>query len=178
MTPRPPLTKLVKRVPRQPAESKPMSPETWDLRQQVLRKYGGICACPCGCRCDNLRLLQLHHVDGEGTKDRKTTRGINLYTRLMAQPVDSTLHPLCVSCHWQITIFGNCDQDLTGGGKEKEEPQHNGGEEPVVTQHDQSPPAPDFDYLRNAGRTAAERGIPQSLPEPLPRQWRRWPWRR
>jgi hypothetical protein len=116
-----------------------ISPETWNLRQEVLQKYGGRCACVCGCGDANLRRLQLHHIHGNGNDDRKSMRGMNQYTKLMANPIDPTLEPLCVGCHWEHTMFGNCDGGLsqavetdddltpkacTGG---VEEPRHNGG---------------------------------------------------
>jgi hypothetical protein len=98
-----------------------IAPDTWTIRQQVMRKYGGVCVCPCGCGSTNLRHLQLHHVNGGGTKEREVglVRGKNLYIKLMANPVDPNLHPLCVACHWEATMFGVCENTPLSVGESK-----------------------------------------------------------
>lgn len=107
-------TKLVKREPpvkkvRTREVVTIISPATWKIRQQVLRQYGGICTCVCGCREANLRRLQLHHVYGSGTDERKQNRGMNWYRTLLHKPNRNDLHVRCVGCHWETTLFGVCE---------------------------------------------------------------------
>lgn len=90
-----------------------ISPETWKLRQQVLQKYGGRCTCACGCRTEDLQLLQLHHTSGGGSQERKHVRGNTYYTRLLKADVDPELTALCVNCHWLETMFGTCHLGLS-----------------------------------------------------------------
>jgi hypothetical protein len=81
---------------------------TWTLRQQILRKYGGHCTCPCGCVDANLRHLQLDHRAGGGNAVRKTLRGERWYAKLLSLPVDPLIRPLCANCHWETTLFAEC----------------------------------------------------------------------
>jgi len=90
-----------------------ISEDTWHLRQQVLRKYGGMCACACGCHDMNLRHLQLDHRLGGGTQERSSIRGKNAYIKLMAEPVNPNMNPLCANCHFEKTMFGTCHGGLT-----------------------------------------------------------------
>ena len=86
-----------------------ISPETWKIRQHVLRQYGGVCTCVCGCREANPRRLQLHHVYGFGADERKQNRGMNWYRMLLNKPNRIDLHVRCVGCHWETTLFGVCE---------------------------------------------------------------------
>jgi hypothetical protein len=86
-----------------------MSPETFELRRQVLQKYGGRCVCACGCRSRNLRRLQFDHINGGGSKERlEGWRGAALYTKLWKEPVDPALQLLCAGCHFEKTMYGGC----------------------------------------------------------------------
>jgi len=89
------------------------SDDTWSLRQQVLRKYGGKCMCACGCGDTNLRHLQLDHVMNNGGAERLTIRGKHAYVKLLAQPRNPNLNPLCANCHFQKTMFETCDGGFT-----------------------------------------------------------------
>jgi hypothetical protein len=90
------------------ADQNRMSPETWTLRQQVLRKYGGRCRCTCGCQSANLRHLQFDHIDGGGTQERLKFRGNKLYQKLYREPVIKQLRLLCANCHFEISQHGEC----------------------------------------------------------------------
>jgi hypothetical protein len=134
-----------------------ISAETWNLRQQILRKYGGQCTCRCGCRESNLRRLQLHHANGGGTKERQSVRGSTHYVRLLAKPVDKSLTPLCVGCHWEETMFEICHGGLSpenrkelvqindGGQPDSSEPR----QEPGVSTRDDAWPDP-YEALKHA----------------------------
>jgi hypothetical protein len=85
-----------------------IAPDTWAIRQQVLRKYGGRCQCACGCLMDELRVLQLDHRDGGGGDERKTLRGERLYAKLLTGHHRADLLLLCANCHWQKSYHGGC----------------------------------------------------------------------
>lgn len=104
---------------RQPKVPTIITPETWNVRQQILRQYGGVCTCVCGCREANPRRLQLHHVYGEGKAEREKNRGMNWYRTLLHKPNRHDLHVRCVGCHWEVTLFGVCEHQgsHTGGSQ-------------------------------------------------------------
>jgi hypothetical protein len=85
-----------------------ISPETWELRQKALRKYGGKCLCSCGCVEHDLRLLQFDHINGLGGKEREKVRGLNFYRKLMKEEVSPLLQPLCANCHFLKSQFNTC----------------------------------------------------------------------
>jgi len=89
-----------------------MTATTWTLRQALLVKYGGVCTCACGCRESRLKQLQLHHIHGQGTDERKKMRGMNFYTKLSVNPTDPGLQILCVGCHWEVTIWDVCERGV------------------------------------------------------------------
>ena len=109
--------------------------DTWRLRQRLLLNYGGRCTCACGCQEAMLALLQLHHIHGDGADERKKTRGVHYYTRLLNLPINPRLQLLCVSCHWLETMFGACARGVSANNGallttattgSHEEPRHNG----------------------------------------------------
>lgn len=85
-----------------------ISAQTWKVRQQVLRHYGGVCTCTCSCQETRLKLLQLDHVCGGGNKERQSNRGMKWYRTLLNTPNREDLQVLCVKCHWEKTLFGYC----------------------------------------------------------------------
>lgn len=79
------------------------------IRQRALKRYGGTCQCPCGCREDDLHVLQVDHVGGGGRLERDEIRGIRFWTKLINERIRDDLQLLCANCHVYKTQFGTCD---------------------------------------------------------------------
>jgi hypothetical protein len=74
---------------------------TAELREQVIEAYGGGCAI---CGEQDPELLQLDHVRGYGSRERKTVRGRRFYRQLIRQGYATSIQLLCVSCHRKKTL--------------------------------------------------------------------------
>lgn len=167
------------------------------IRQKALRRYGGTCTCPCGCREPDLRVLQIDHLFGGGNQEREDLRGLRFWTKLINEPLRTDLRLLCANCHVTLTQHGGCTRgqitDSAGEIKKWEaivEESHQG--EAEGTQVPGVTPAPlsgakegsdkTFAWLTPAGIAAAEeaarRGEPSQAsitPVHTKRRWRLWP---
>jgi hypothetical protein len=79
---------------------------TAELRAQVLDGYGGVCVV---CGEDDVSLLQIDHVWGGGSQERKKIRGHRLYATLLRDGFPKHMQLLCVSCHYKKTRATNPD---------------------------------------------------------------------
>jgi hypothetical protein len=78
------------------------------LRAAVIAFLGGKCA---GCDVDDVRVLQLDHIAGGGSADRKRKGGwLAMYRRVLAGAVGYQL--LCANCNW----IKRYERDEHGGG--------------------------------------------------------------
>lgn len=52
--------------------------------------------------CDDVRCLQLDHINGKGTQERKKLKGYVLYKYYLDRPelAKETLQVLCANCNW------------------------------------------------------------------------------
>jgi hypothetical protein len=87
-----------------------MESTTAELRAQVLEAYGGTCAL---CSEDDPDLLQIDHVHGGGTKERKSVRGHRFYAQVIRQGFPDHYRLLCVACHRKVTL-GQLDPSHSG----------------------------------------------------------------
>jgi len=71
------------------------------VKNEVVQKYGGKCACP-GCSESNVMFLSIDHIEGGGTAERAKTQvmGGRLYKFLKRKPVDPGLQVLCYNCNF------------------------------------------------------------------------------
>jgi len=67
------------------------------LRMEAVLALGGNCA---NCGEDDVRVLQIDHINGGGSAERKTSKawGTNLLARVISGDVDG-LQLLCANCH-------------------------------------------------------------------------------
>lgn len=75
------------------------------LREEVISKYGGLCAC---CGETEIKFLCIDHVNGGGNKERKEVKQSSLYYRLKREPVSDQYQVLCHNCNFAKTAYGSC----------------------------------------------------------------------
>lgn len=76
------------------------------VRVEVLRAYGGCCAC---CGIDHLPYLQLDHKDGGGNAHRRETTkggGARFMGWAKRNGFPDTLQVLCANCHAAKSYYG------------------------------------------------------------------------
>ena len=64
-------------------------------RSAILEIMGGKC---CRCGFDDVRALQIDHVNGGGSQERKTTWNVNILKSFLADEKKYQL--LCANCNW------------------------------------------------------------------------------
>ena|SRR5579872_3526492 len=79
------------------------------LRQSVIEGYGGRCVC---CGENNIRYLQIDHVNNDGVKHRqeigKAPKQMYLWLKRNGFPVGFQI--LCANCHNAKTHYGGCQE--------------------------------------------------------------------
>ena len=82
-----------------------------EIRKKALDKYGGACAC---CKENNIKYLQIDHVDGGGNKERQRLgnkgRGNRFFTILVQSKKRKDIQILCANCH-QAKKYGGCNSE-------------------------------------------------------------------
>ncbi len=69
-----------------------------EKRKEALVALGGKCA---RCGFTDWRALQIDHVHGGGTKERRENPGtISLYLRVIARAASGKYQVLCANCNW------------------------------------------------------------------------------
>lgn len=76
----------------------------WKIRREVINAYGGKCV---KCGFNDIRALQLDHVDGNGTKHRKYVSVRMLMFWLKRNAFPKTFQLLCANCN-SIKRFEEC----------------------------------------------------------------------
>lgn len=78
-----------------------------ELREQVVRGYGGCCV---NCGEDDPNVLELDHVANDGGKHRRETSGPGnrMYAWAVENGFPARLQLLCASCHLAKTRTGDC----------------------------------------------------------------------
>lgn len=74
-----------------------------EIKQTVLMHYGGVCVC---CGEYNLAFLVLDHINNDGGKERKISKGSGFYTALIKKGFPDNLQVLCCNCNWGKHING------------------------------------------------------------------------
>lgn len=71
----------------------------------ALRKYGGKCV---GCRTRELAILSIDHINGDGGRERRTSRkiGTSFYLSLLRKKTRNDLQVLCLACQWRKNAYG------------------------------------------------------------------------
>jgi len=86
------------------------------LRAELLRAYGGACAC---CGETTADFLTLDHVNGGGNAHRRLLRAhdnlqVLLHLRAARWPQDGTYRLLCWSCQWGTCQPNGCPHQVPG----------------------------------------------------------------
>lgn len=78
------------------------------LKQEVMDKYGGACAC---CGEKRIAFLTIDHIQGGGTELRRLkvhAGGGRIYSQLRNRPIDTRLQVLCWNCNLGKRATGVC----------------------------------------------------------------------
>ena len=67
----------------------------WDLKEKILNKYGSKCI---QCGFDDLRALQIDHVNGDG-KDERKYHGSSFYLKMILKDMTGKYQILCANCN-------------------------------------------------------------------------------
>src|SRR3990167_6345931 len=81
---------------------------TRHMRELVIEKYGGKCAC---CNEADIKFLTIDHIDGNGNKHRKELNlggGRSFYYWLRRNGYPKGYRVLCMNCNWARAIYGKC----------------------------------------------------------------------
>lgn len=69
-----------------------------EQRMLAIQSLGGKCA---RCECTDWRVLQIDHVNGGGTRERREHPGtISLYKRVVRDAASGRYQLLCANCNW------------------------------------------------------------------------------
>lgn len=82
------------------------------VRETVIARYGGCCAC-CGER--RYEFLALDHANGGGSRERRGASGAvsALYRRLAVAPaLDPAFRVLCHNCNQAVGLYGYCPHTI------------------------------------------------------------------
>lgn len=75
------------------------------LKQDIFDHYGRKCA---HCPIDDLRVLTIDHINGGGTKHRKTFKSpATFYTWLRRNNFPKGYQILCMNCQWLKRLTNN-----------------------------------------------------------------------
>ena len=77
------------------------------LRVKIIDMMGGKCV---HCGFDDYRALQIDHVEGDGTKERKIYNNRSLYYKLIIIDLDNNGNKyqlLCANCNWIKRVENN-----------------------------------------------------------------------
>lgn len=80
----------------------------WDLKVEVIKAYGGSCAC---CGDTHFEFLTIDHIKGGGTKHRKESglEGQSFYIWLKQNNFPKgDYRVLCISCNFSLGHYGYC----------------------------------------------------------------------
>src|SRR5262249_34066577 len=76
------------------------------LRDEVLDRYGGCCAC-CGESCKDF--LTIDHINGGGSRERRTfKKGYSWYLYLRKAELRADLRVFCANCNIAFLWLGYC----------------------------------------------------------------------
>lgn len=70
--------------------------QKYKVKSQVFKKLGGRCQ---RCGIDDIRVLQVDHVNGSGIQDRKKGNGYSYYRRIR-DDISGKYQLLCANCNW------------------------------------------------------------------------------
>lgn len=78
-------------------------------REEVLRHYGGKCAC---CGEADIRFLAIDHVENDGAEHRKTVGTAAIIYWLRRNNYPKGFQALCHNCNVAKHIYGSCPHTL------------------------------------------------------------------
>jgi hypothetical protein len=79
------------------------------LRKSVIKGYGGKCIC---CGEDHQEFLALDHINGGGTRERKTVHVHTLYRSVIKNNFPPEYRILCHNCNASLGHYGYCPHNL------------------------------------------------------------------
>lgn len=69
----------------------------YNLRQKVIMALGNRCI---RCGFEDIRALQVDHIDGNGGQERRMVRSGVMYRKIIANPNSGEYQLLCANCNW------------------------------------------------------------------------------
>jgi len=72
-----------------------------DLKAHCLQRYGNVCNC---CQESEPEFLTMDHINGNGSKHRRETKGNHIYSILKKENYPETYRILCFNCNWSSYI--------------------------------------------------------------------------
>lgn len=85
----------------------------YKTRLDVLQNYGGIpprCAC---CEENQIQFLCMDHINGNGSKHRKTMGAPNIYVWLKTHDYPKGFRVLCYNCNMAFGLYDKCPHRLS-----------------------------------------------------------------
>ena len=69
------------------------------IKSQIFDLLGRECA---NCELDDMRVLEIDHINGGGRQARKNTGSLNYYTKILREIEDGSdnYRVLCKNCNW------------------------------------------------------------------------------
>lgn len=83
---------------------------TRKLKLTVMQGYGGLCVC---CGESNIEFLNIDHVDGGGTEERKQRQTQSTYRNIIEDGFPDRYRVLCANCNFSWVAYGYCPHQET-----------------------------------------------------------------
>ncbi len=83
------------------------------IRMAVIEKYGGKCAC---CGESTIEFLAIDHINGGGSRERKTQSTSAFWYGLYTMPRRDDLRVLCHNCNMAFGSYGYCPHERERNG--------------------------------------------------------------
>jgi len=80
------------------------------LRSEIIKEYGGSCVC---CGEEQVEFLSVDHINGGGTKHRKTLGGGTAFFKWLRDNnyPKNEYRLLCMNCNWARGRYGYCPHE-------------------------------------------------------------------
>jgi hypothetical protein len=86
--------------------SKRRSNERLKIKLEIIKEYGGKCAC---CEESSYQFLTIDHINNDGAEHRKTIKASNFYSWLKNNNYPkNNFQLLCFNCNCAKHIYGTC----------------------------------------------------------------------
>ena len=87
-----------------------------EIKLEVLSHYGSKCAC---CGESRLEFLCMDHINGGGSKHRKSRKFSTIYRWLLSNNYPPGFRVLCHNCNMSLGLYGYCPHKEERDGKKE-----------------------------------------------------------